>query len=133
VQVQLTHVRQSIAALQSCIRSDDNVGAAEQQRAAATRECNACAQKLMDVSRTLKQLLVDRVASLEAEIAAQERCIAHSGNMDGADMSSDETQALKVSLLRALAACTAFCGVNLCARTRSGYTCNGTRRHCRYQ
>jgi hypothetical protein len=103
VEAQLTHVRQSIATLQSCIQSDDKVVAAEQQRAAATRESNKRAQELMDLSGTLKHRLGDRIRSMETEIAVNERYIADLHSMSGASASTNESQALKVRLLRHVA------------------------------
>lgn len=107
-QTQLTHVRQSIAVLQSNIQSDDKAVAVEQERAASTRDCNACAQTLLEASSTFQKLLEDHVGMLGADIAAQERLVADMGT-EGSNVSEDESRALKVCSAVSAVYCASKC------------------------
>ena len=93
---QLTHVRQSIASLQASIHSADEAIAVEQDCAVATRDCNACAQILVDASSTFQKLLGDRMGVLGADIATQDRLLADMRSSKAEHVSQDETRALKV-------------------------------------
>lgn len=78
-QTQLTHVRQSVAALQSCINSDNKATAAQEEYSAAVHVCNAHAQDLTEAARSYQKLLEDQIQTLEADMELQERSLADFG------------------------------------------------------